>query len=64
MDKWRPLYDSGCSCEHCARITRGVAVTRSGFVAEGGVVGEVNVPQRGSVVRSVALRARRDDRGR
>jgi len=39
-------------CEHCARITRGVAVTRSGFVAEGGVVGEVNVPQRGSVVRS------------
>ncbi|WP_407156864.1 hypothetical protein [Bradyrhizobium sp. STM 3557] len=39
-------------CEHCARITRGVAVTQSVFVAEGGVVGEINVPQRGSVLRS------------
>lgn len=36
-------------CEHCARITRGVSVTQSLFVAEGGVVGEINVPQRGSV---------------
>jgi hypothetical protein len=39
-------------CEHCARITRGVAVTQSVFVAEGGVMGEINVPQRGLVVRS------------
>ena len=37
-------------CEHCARITRGVSVTQSVFVAEGGVVGEINVPQRGSVL--------------
>lgn len=37
-------------CEHCARITRGVTVTQSMFVAEGGVVGEINVPQRGSVI--------------
>ncbi len=37
-------------CEHCARITRGVTVTQSLFVAEGGVVGEINVPQRGSVL--------------
>lgn len=36
-------------CEHCARITRGVSVTQSLFVAEGGVVGEVRVPQRGAV---------------
>ena len=33
-------------CEHCARISRGVSVTQSLFVAEGGVVGEVNVLQR------------------
>ena len=39
-------------CEHCARITRGVSVTQSLFVAEGGVVGEVNVLQRGSVIRA------------
>ena len=37
-------------CEHCARISRGVSVTQSLFVAEGGVVGEVNVLQRGSVI--------------
>lgn len=37
-------------CEHCARIARGVSVTQSIFVAEGGVVGETNVPQRGSVL--------------
>jgi hypothetical protein len=39
-------------CEHCARITRGVTVTQSVFVAEGGVMGEINVPQRGLVIRS------------
>jgi len=39
-------------CEHCARISRGVSVTQSLFVAEGGVVGEVNVLQRGSVIRA------------
>jgi hypothetical protein len=37
-------------CEHCARITRGVSVTQSVFVAEGGRVGELGVPQRGSVL--------------
>lgn len=37
-------------CEHCARITRGVAVTQSVFVAEGGVVGEITVAQRGAVL--------------
>ena len=37
-------------CEHCARITRGVSVTQSLFVAEGGVVGDVSVPQRGSAL--------------
>jgi hypothetical protein len=37
-------------CEHCARITRGVSVTQSMFVAEGGVVGEIDVLQRGSVI--------------
>jgi hypothetical protein len=37
-------------CEHCARITRGVSVTQSVFVAEGGVVGEIDVLQRGSVI--------------
>jgi hypothetical protein len=37
-------------CEHCARITRGVSVTQSLFVAEGGVVGEVGAPQRGSAL--------------
>ncbi len=36
-------------CEHCARITRGVSVTQSVFVAEGGKVGVIDVPQRGSV---------------
>jgi hypothetical protein len=36
-------------CEHCVRITRGVLVTQSVFLAEGGRVGEINVPQRGSV---------------
>jgi hypothetical protein len=35
-------------CEHCARITRGVSVTQSMFVAEGGKVGVIDVPQRGS----------------
>jgi hypothetical protein len=39
-------------CEHCARITRGVAVTQSMFVAEGGVVGDVDVPQRGLATRT------------
>jgi hypothetical protein len=39
-------------CEHCARITRSVAVTQSMFVAEGGRVGEVSVPQRGLVKRA------------
>jgi hypothetical protein len=38
-------------CEHCARITRGVAVTQSVFVAEGGAVGEINVPQSPSADR-------------
>jgi hypothetical protein len=37
-------------CEHCARITRGVSVTQSVFVAEGGVVGEIDVLQRGLVI--------------
>lgn len=37
-------------CEHCARITRGVSVTQSVFFAEGGVVGQINAPQRGSVL--------------
>ena len=37
-------------CEHCARITRGVAVTQSVFVAEGGRVGQLGIPQRGSVI--------------
>lgn len=37
-------------CEHCARIARGVAVTQSVFVAEGGVVGEITVAQRGAVL--------------
>jgi hypothetical protein len=36
-------------CEHCARITRGVTVTEAMFVAEGGVMGEINLPQRGAV---------------
>lgn len=36
-------------CEHCARIARGVAVTQAVFVAEGGKVGQIGVPQRGSV---------------
>jgi hypothetical protein len=39
-------------CEHCARISRGVSVTQAVFVAEGGKVGQINVPQRGSVVAS------------
>lgn len=39
-------------CEHCARITRGVSVTQSVFVAEGGRVGELAAAQRGSVIRS------------
>lgn len=43
---------SAARCEHCARITRGMAVTQSVFVAEGGRVGQVTVPQRGNVVRS------------
>ena len=36
-------------CEHCARITRGVSVTQSMFVAEGGKVGVIDVAQRGPV---------------
>jgi len=36
-------------CEHCRRITRGVSVTPAMFRAEGGVSGEITVPQRGSV---------------
>lgn len=39
-------------CEHCRRITRGVSVTESLFKAEGGVSGEINVPQRGMVVKT------------
>jgi len=39
-------------CEHCARITRGVSVTQSLFIAEGGVIGEITVPQRGAVKRA------------
>ncbi|SEO73221.1 DUF4157 domain-containing protein [Nitrosovibrio sp. Nv6] len=39
-------------CEHCARITRSVAVTESLFKVEGGVSGEINVPQRGKAVKS------------
>jgi hypothetical protein len=31
-------------CEHCRRITRGVSVTQSVFIAEGGRVGEISVP--------------------
>lgn len=45
-------------CEHCAGITRGVAVTQSVFIAEGGVVGEVDVPQRGVVIPAGAGTAR------
>lgn len=45
-------------CEHCARITRGVSVTQSVFVAEGGVVGEIKVPQRGSVLPAAGGPAR------
>lgn len=41
-------------CEHCARITRGVTVTQSVFVAEGGVVGQTAVPQRGLIKRAGA----------
>jgi hypothetical protein len=39
-------------CEHCLRVTRGVQVTESVFRAEGGVSGEVRVPQRGMVIRA------------
>jgi len=45
-------------CEHCARITRSVAVTQSMFVAEGGVVGETTVrpvPVRGMIKRAGAV---------
>lgn len=45
-------------CQHCAGITRGVAVTQSVFIAEGGVVGEVDVPQRGVVIPAGAGTAR------
>jgi hypothetical protein len=37
-------------CEHCAPIARGVRVTESLFKAEGGVSGEIKVPQRGKAV--------------
>ena len=37
-------------CEHCAAITRGVRVTESLFKAEGGVSGEIKVPQHGKAV--------------
>lgn len=37
-------------CEHCSYITRGVKVTESVFKAEGGVSGEINVPQHGKAV--------------
>jgi hypothetical protein len=38
-------------CEHCASITRGVKVTESLFKSEGGMLGELNVPQRGKAVK-------------
>ena len=39
-------------CEHCARILRGVSITKSVFLAEGGRMGEISVPQRGAVKRA------------
>lgn len=45
-------------CEHCAGISRGVTVTQSLFVAEGGVTGQVTVPQRGSVTPAGSRDAR------
>ena len=41
-------------CEHCARMTRSVSVTQSMFVAEGGRVGEINVPQRAGIKQTPA----------
>jgi hypothetical protein len=39
-------------CEHCAAITRGVKVTESLFKAEGGVSGEISVPQHGQAAKA------------
>jgi hypothetical protein len=51
-------------CEHCMRMTRGVRVTQSLFVAEGGVVGEITarpVPVRGMIKRSGAAEPEQAD---
>ncbi len=45
-------FEVSARCEHCADITRGVAVTKAQFLAEGGTSGEIKVPQRGSVTPS------------
>ena len=54
---WLPGNCAGTTaprCEHCARIPRGASVSQFRFVAEGGVVGEIDVLQRGSVIREAA----------
>ena len=51
-------------CEHCMRMTRGVRVTQSMFVAEGGVVGEITVrpvPVRGMIKRAGAVEPEQAD---
>jgi hypothetical protein len=50
--KGKRKFTTAGRCEHCRRITRGVSVTQSLFKAEGGVSGEINVPQRGKVVKT------------
>ncbi len=53
--KGSDALSTAARCEHCARITRGVSVTQSLFEAEGGVMGEVTVPQRGMIKRMGAI---------
>ena len=54
--KGERAHSAAARCEHCARITRGVALTQSMFVAEGGRMGVFTVPQRGMVKRSGAAK--------
>jgi hypothetical protein len=52
------IPDTAARCEHCGPLTRFVTVTQSLFRVEGGVIGEINVPQRGSATPAGSTRAR------
>lgn len=49
-------FTAAARCEHCSSISRGVKVTQSMFIAEGGVVGEIEVSTRAHIVKTGGIR--------